>query len=126
MDNESTVNQFIELICAKDLDGACALVSDDCEYDNVPIGKQYGPEGIKGLLGPLMTDIDEVEFVVHRQVAAGNLVMNERSDRFRRGDKWLDLPVVGVFELDPAGRIILWRDYFDAGTFTEQLALLAD
>lgn len=122
MTNEATVDRFIELVCAMDLDAACELVSDDCEYDNVPLGKQYGPAGIKGLLGPMVEGLDEVEFVVHRQVAAGNVVMNERNDRFRRGDQWLDLPVVGVFELDDAGRIRLWRDYFDAASFTEQLA----
>ncbi len=124
MTNEETVDRFIELVCALDLDGACALVTDDCEYDNVPIGKQYGPEGIKALLGPLTEGIDEVQWLVHRQVAGGNVVMNERTDRFRKGDRWLDLPVVGVFELDDAGRITLWRDYFDAATFTEQFAQL--
>ncbi len=124
MTNEQTVDRFIELVCALDLDGACALVTDDCEYDNVPIGKQFGPEGIKALLGPLTEGIDEVEWVVHRQLTAGNTVMNERNDRFRKGDRWLDLPVVGVFELDDDGRIKLWRDYFDAATFTEQLTAL--
>lgn len=126
MTNEETVDRFINLVCAMDLDAACELVSDDCEYDNVPLGKQYGPAGIKALLGPMVGGLDEVEFVVHRQVAAGNVVMNERNDRFRRGEKWLDLPVMGVFELDGDGRIKLWRDYFDAGTFTEQFAALAD
>jgi limonene-1,2-epoxide hydrolase len=29
---------------------------------------------------------------------------------------------MGVFELDDAGRITLWRDYFDAASFAEQLA----
>jgi limonene-1,2-epoxide hydrolase len=119
---EEIVDEFIARILRMDLDAACELVSDDCEYDNVPLGKQYGPAGIKGLLGPMVEGLDEVEFVVHRQVAAGNVVMNERNDRFRRGDQWLDLPVVGVFELDDAGRIRLWRDYFDAASFTEQLA----
>ena len=124
MTNEETVDRFIELVCALDLDAACGLVTDDCEYDNVPIGKQYGPEGIKALLGPLTEGIDEVQWLVHRQVAGGTVVMNERTDRFRKGDRWLDLPVVGVFELDDDGRIKLWRDYFDAATFNDQFAQL--
>ena len=61
---------------------------------------------------------------VHRQVAAGNLVLNERSDRFRAGDVWLDLPVAGVFEVGDDGRITLWRDYFDMGQLTTELAKL--
>lgn len=119
-----TVNRFIELLCAKDLDTACELVSANCEYDNVPLGKQFGPQGIKDLLGPMVAGIDEVDFVVHREVAAGNVVMNERTDRFRLGERWLDLPVVGVFEVDDDGKIALWRDYFDAPTFNDQLAAL--
>ena len=43
MTNEETVDRFIELVCAMDLDAACELVSDDCEYDNVPLGKHFSP-----------------------------------------------------------------------------------
>lgn len=126
MTPEETVDRFIALLCAKDLDAACELVTEDCEYDNVPMGKQFGPQGIKDLLGPMVAGLDEVEFVVHRQAAVGNLVLNERSDRFRIGERWLDLPVAGVFEVADDGRIALWRDYFDVTTFNEQLtALLA-
>jgi limonene-1,2-epoxide hydrolase len=123
MTPEETVDRFIALVCAKDIDAACELVAPDCEYDNVPMGKQFGPDGIKALLGPMIDGIDEVEFVIHRQVAAGALVLNERNDRFRLGEKWIDLPVAGVFEVVD-GKIALWRDFFDAGTFNDQLAAL--
>ncbi len=124
MTPEETVDRFIALLCAKDLDAACELVTEGCEYDNVPLGRQFGPQGIKELLGPMVAGIDEVAFVVHRQVASGPIVMNERTDRFRLGERWLDLPVTGVFEVTDDGRISLWRDYFDAATFNEQLAAL--
>ena len=124
MTPEETVDRFIELLCSKQVDAACELVDDACEYDNVPLGKQFGPEGIRALLGPMVEGLDEVVFVIHRQAAVGNLVLNERSDRFRLGDRWVDLPVAGVFEVGDDGRIVLWRDYFDATTFNEQLAAL--
>ena len=38
-----------------------------------------------------------------RQTASGNIVMNERVDRFRLGEKWMDLPVAGVFEVGDDG-----------------------
>lgn len=124
MTPEETVDRFITLVTSKDLDGACELVSANCEYDNVPMGKQFGPEGIKDLLGPMVAGLDEVQFVVHRQAVAGSVVLNERTDRFRLGDRWLELPVAGVFEVGEDGRIVLWRDYFDAASFNEQLAVL--
>ncbi len=124
-DAEAVVNEFIARVVAKDLDRACELVTDDCEYDNVPMGKNFGPDGIKAFLQPMVDGVDEVQFVVHRQTAAGSVVMNERTDRFRVGDKWLDLPVAGVFEVSADGRISLWRDYFDLGTMNDQLAALS-
>ena len=65
--------------------------------------------------------VDEVEFVVHPP--GGRIDGDERTvDRFRMGEKWIDLPVMGTFEVDGDGRISLWRDYFDMATFTDQLA----
>lgn len=40
--------------------------------------------------------------------------MTERTDRFEPGS-WVDLPVMGVFEVHDGG-INLWRDYFDLQT----------
>jgi limonene-1,2-epoxide hydrolase len=34
------------------------------------------------------------------------------------GDRKVDLPVCGVFELAPDGRIQPWRDYFDVAQFS--------
>lgn len=117
---EQIVDEFIRRVVAVDLDAACELVSDDVEYDNVPMGKNHGPTEMKAFLSS-MSRFKEVQFVVHRQTATGNVVMNERSDRFDLGDRWVDLPVAGVFEVDDAGKITLWRDYFDLGSFTKQM-----
>lgn len=122
---EATVNRFIELVVGGDLDGALALVSADCEYDNVPMGKNIGPDAMKAFLAPMTEGVDEVVFEILRQTATGNVVMNERVDRFRVGEKWIDLPVAGVFEVDDDGKISLWRDYFDLATMTDQMAAIA-
>jgi len=124
MTPEQIVDEFIRRVVAKDLDGACELVAADVEYDNVPMGKNIGPEGIKAFLAPMVDGLDAVEFVVHRQSASGNVVMNERTDRFLANGAWLELPVAGVFEVDDAGLIVLWRDYFDLPTMMDQLAAL--
>jgi limonene-1,2-epoxide hydrolase len=121
MTPEQTVDLFIERIVAKDLDGACELVTDDVEYDNVPMGKNVGPDGIKSVLGAMVDGVGEVEFVVHRQVVVGNVVVNERTDRFDVNGTWIDLPVAGFFEVNDEGRITLWRDYFDVPTLMDQM-----
>lgn len=119
------VNRFIAAIEQHDLPAALALVTDDCEYDNVPIGKVHGPQGVQQVLGPFLDGFEEVEWVVRQQVASGTaddgIVMNERLDRFRRGDRWVELPVAGLFVVR-GGRIALWRDYFDLATLTRETA----
>jgi limonene-1,2-epoxide hydrolase len=118
---EAIVDEFIRRIVAKDLDGACEFVAADVEYDNVPMGKNIGPDGIKAVLGALVNEVETVEFVIHRQVARDNVVMNERNDRFFVNGSWMELPVMGVFEVDDDGKIALWRDYFDLPTLMNQM-----
>jgi limonene-1,2-epoxide hydrolase len=125
MDAESTVNEFIKRVVASDFAGAAELVAEDLEYDNVPIGKNIGRDALVKFLGGMTKGVDEVQFETHRQTVTGNVVMNERTDRFRIGDTWIALPVAGVFEVDGDGRIALWRDYFDMKMFSDQMAALA-
>ena len=115
-----TVDAFIAAIEAKDLDTAKELVADDCEYDNVPMGKVFGLADIRATLARAVDRSDEIDWIVHRQVAAGGLVLNERVDRFRMGETWVELPVAGVFEVTD-GAITLWRDYFDLASYRGQM-----
>ena len=121
MTPEETVNEFVKRVVAKDLDGACELVTSDIEYDNVPMGKNFGPDGIKAVLGAMVDGVGTVEFVVHRQIVVGNVVANERTDRFEVNGQWIDLPVAGFFEVNDEGLITLWRDYFDVPTMMDQM-----
>ena len=47
--------------------------------------------------------------------------MVERLDRTKLGDKSVDLPCFGIFEMED-GKIKVWRDYFDIGTYMNALA----
>jgi limonene-1,2-epoxide hydrolase len=124
MDAEATVNLFIERVVGGYYVGAGELVADDLEYDNVPIGKNLGRDALIAFLGSMMNGVDAVEFETHRQTCTGNVVMNERTDRFRIGEASIELPVAGVFEVGDDGRIVLWRDYLDMKTFSDQMAAL--
>jgi limonene-1,2-epoxide hydrolase len=121
---EAVVDEFIAKVTSDDLDGAMELLADDVEYDNVPMGKNHGRDATRTFLEQ-MAGLDEIEFVILNQTATGNVVMNERVDRFRLGEKWMDLPVAGVFVVNDDGLITLWRDYFDLATMTNQMAELA-
>ena len=44
----------------------------------------------------------------------------ERVDRTQAGDKSVDLPCTGIFEIRD-GKIACWRDYFDMGTYARAM-----
>ena len=125
MTAEEIVNTFTARITALDFDGAFELVADDIEYDNVPVGKVTGPDGIRSVFAQLdAMGVDAMEWTVHRQIATATTVMNERTDRFNAGTKSAALAVMGVFEVAD-GKITLWRDYFDMTAMTEAMTALA-
>jgi len=114
-----TVTAFIDALERKDFDAAIALVGDECEYDNVPMGKVHGPDEIRSLLEPMLGAASTVEWIVYRQASEGPVVFNERLDRFEMPTGWIDMPVTGVWEVHD-GKITLWRDYFDLRTYQQQ------
>lgn len=120
-----TVNEFMRLVCANELAAAAAMCTEDVEYDNVPMGKNLGRQAMIDLLTPMIGNMDAVDFIVHREAETGSIVMNERTDRFTKGDKSADIVVAGVFELSEAGEIALWRDYFDLAAVAEITNLLS-
>ncbi|HEX4016138.1 MAG TPA: limonene-1,2-epoxide hydrolase family protein [Frankiaceae bacterium] len=116
-----TVNAFMKAAADRDYDTAVSYLTDDIEYQNMPIAAVIGKEAVRGTLDMLLANAEGSEWVVHREVESGNIVMNERTDRFLIGGTWMELPVAGVFELRD-GKIFLWRDYFDLETIMKQMA----
>ena len=117
---EQVVNDFVTAIGNKDEAAAMALVAEDCYYDNVPVGSMTGKAKMAEFLGPMFNNKGPVEFEILRQTAVGNIVMNERVDKFAAKGREIALPVAGVFEVND-GLITFWRDYFDNGMFMKQL-----
>jgi limonene-1,2-epoxide hydrolase len=113
------VAAFIAAIERRDLEAAMALVDPHCEYDNVPIGPVHGHDAIRAVLEPVVARSDEIVWPVQRSAASGNVVFNERLDRFRTGERWIEIAVAGVWEVN-GGLITLWRDYFDLDSYRKQ------
>ncbi len=114
-DPAEVVQAFLTAFEAMDWDAALALLADDVEYTNIPMGSVDGHGGVREVLEPFFAPIHENEFQLLRQAAAGSTVFVERLDRHRLDHGWRELPVVGVFEVVD-GRIAVWRDYFDLAT----------
>lgn len=117
------VRAFFAAMKNLDFDTALSYVSEDCEYENVPMPETRvrGHAGIRTVLGPFFAPTLENEFVVLREAVTGPVVFIERIDRHRLPQGWIELPVTGVWEVHE-GRITLWRDYFNLPTLAPMFA----
>lgn len=115
------VMSLIEAFNANDLDAITDHFTDTSVYHNIPMEAVTGTaairEALNGFLG-MSTAIDWV--LVHIAEGEDGAVLTERVDRFEINGKWLELPVMGAFEVS-GGKIQAWRDYFDLNQFQSQL-----
>lgn len=116
-----TVNAFLRAAAARDYDAALPLLAEDVEYQNMMLPPVRGRDAVRETVEGLLALCTDSAWVVHREVAQDDLVMNERTDRFQLGGTWTDLPVAGVFVVRD-GQIALWRDYFDLQTVMTAMA----
>jgi limonene-1,2-epoxide hydrolase len=120
--NSETITQFIQSWSDNDVDKIMNFFTEDAVYVNVPIDPpNHGRAAIRAVIEQFLGMAEAVEFVIHHQgETADAVVMNERTDRFLINGNWLELPVMGVFELED-GKITAWRDYFDMAQFSNQM-----
>jgi limonene-1,2-epoxide hydrolase len=115
--NARTVETFLYALQDEDFDTADTALADNIEWQNVGFPTIRGRERIiklfrrgEGRMG--------FEVKIHRIAAEGNAVLTERTDALIIGPLRLQFWVCGVFEVH-AGRITLWRDYFDMFDFVK-------
>jgi len=114
------VTALIKANEARDIDAILAVLTDDVVYENVPMSVMNGHDEVRAMLGPFSEMAERIEWEVLHQVEQGNVVMNERIDRFWLvGGKTVELRVAGVFEIRD-GKVAVWRDYFDLAEFNSQ------
>ena len=119
--NETLVSNFVKEFDAPapDPEKVGAYFTDDAVYHNIPLDPIHGKDAIKQAVGGWKAMMLCNGWEIVHQVANGDVVMNERIDRFKVNGKDVALPVVGVFELRD-GKIAAWRDYFDMAQFRAQ------
>ena len=121
MNPDTIVRDFCEAWGRGDTDAILAAFTEDAVYHNIPMpacnGKAEIREFLEGFLG---STASAVHFDIRQQLTDGRLVMNERVDTIVMESGQVALPVCGVFEITPEGKIAAWRDYFDMSQFAGQ------
>ncbi|WP_425063793.1 limonene-1,2-epoxide hydrolase family protein [Pyruvatibacter mobilis] len=120
--NTDVVEAFVAAWNARDFYKLMSFFDAESFYHNLPLDPVTGTEAIRGVLEMFFNSASEIDWVMHgiAETPSGT-VLTERTDRFLINGQWLELPVMGAFEID--GSIIrAWRDYFDLKKFEADMA----
>ncbi|MCR5877146.1 limonene-1,2-epoxide hydrolase family protein [Phenylobacterium sp. J367] len=120
-DNETVIRDFIAAWSRLDPDELAGFFAPDGVYHNMPARPVAGRENVRAFIAGFISSWTSTEWDVLNLVARGDVVIAERLDRSQVGDRPVDLPCCGVFEME-AGKIKVWRDYFDMQTYMKALS----
>ena len=124
--NAEIVNDYMLAWNSGDLDKVMSFLAEDCVYHNVPVPEVKGKASILKAFMQFAQHMNGIELIILNAAATGDVVMNDRIDRFtlKNGEK-LDLPVAGVFKLRD-GKIVLHKDYFNYPTWKDVTGISLD
>ncbi len=119
--NEAVIREFIEAWSRLDPIELASFFCPDGVYHNMPTGPVAGRENIEQMIRGFIATWTETSWEILHLLADGDVVTAERVDHTKAGDKSVDLPCTGVFEMED-GKIKVWRDYFDLGVYLRGMA----
>ena len=117
-DNVQTIKAFIAAWSNLDVDELVGYFCEDGIYYNMPAQPVQGHEKLKLFIEGFIAKWTKTTWETLNIIGEGNVVIVERLDRTEVGDIKVDLPCCGFFEMEE-GKIKIWRDYFDMGTYTK-------
>jgi limonene-1,2-epoxide hydrolase len=119
--NEEVVRAFIIAWSRLNADEIVAFFAPDGTYHNMMNKPVSGRDALRNFIGGFIKRWSSTDWEILNIVSRDNIVIAERVDRTKIGDRGVDLPCCGVFEMQD-GKIKVWRDYFDLATFTKAFA----
>ncbi|MDP6269105.1 MAG: limonene-1,2-epoxide hydrolase family protein [Alphaproteobacteria bacterium] len=120
-ENENLVRDFIAAWSCLDAAELAGYFTDDGCYHNMPFQPVQGRDKVERFIAGFIKDWTATEWEIVSLTSQDDRVAVERVDRTRLGDKGVDLPCFGLFEMSE-GKIKVWRDYFDLATYTSAAA----
>ena len=121
MNPETVVRDFCAAFERQDAQELLGFFAEDAVYHNIPFEPAVGRDAIEATLNMFISDDSEGSFELVHLAVNGNVVLTERIDRVTMQGKVATLPVMGTFEVNDAGKIRAWRDYFDVAMLMSQV-----
>ena len=105
----------------RDIDAILACFAEDAIYHNMPMEPVQGKDDIRAAINGFVAGASAIRWdMIQIAENASGVVLTERLDKFQMGDQWIEVPVMGAFEVRD-DRIVAWRDYFDLAGFQAQI-----
>ena len=96
----TVVKAFMEAFNAMDIDAIVGAFTDDAVYHNMPGPPVSGRPAIEAVIRGYLGLASEMDWqIAYQAEVAPGVVLNERLDRFKLAKGWLELPVMGAFEV---------------------------
>ena len=114
--NAEIITEFVQAWSKLDPAELAAYFTEDGTYFNMPAQPVSGRDNVEKFIAGFSANWTETTWDILNVCEQGDVVFCERLDRTKTTAGDVDLPCVGVFEMEN-GKIKLWRDYFDMGTF---------
>lgn len=119
-ENIDTIRSFLAAWSRMDAEELAGYFTEAGCYHNMPLDPVAGRENVRDFIAAFLDTWTATDWEIVNIVAAGSVVIAERVDRTKTTAGDVDLPCVGVFEMEN-GRIKVWRDYFDMATYTNAM-----
>ena len=113
MDAEAVVRDLCEAFSRTDVDELVGFFTPEAIYEKVPVGRFSGHAEIRGTLADFFGPEVKVRFEILNLVSDGTTVCVERRIHFETESGSISLPAMAIFEVNDAGKVTGWRDYFD-------------
>jgi len=120
-ENAETIRAFLKAWERLDANELVSYFTTDGVYHNMPASPISGRDNLLKFIGGFIAPWTSTDWEILNLVEAGDVVFAERIDKTTAGDKRVDLPCCGVFEMNN-GKISVWRDYFDMQTYVKAMS----
>ncbi len=119
---ESIARNFLRAREQGDLESVLELLSEDTVFTDGARGVHRGVDAIRAVLTEIGASAPTVSRNVKTMVANDSTVIMERVDSFTLGEKNVQYEIAVAFDVDGAGRIKRWHEYYDRKSIIDQIS----
>jgi limonene-1,2-epoxide hydrolase len=110
MSAEAVVRAELGAWSTLDVDEITGHFAVDAVWDLGHVGNFAGVDAIRAAVSSFVERMSQCDMEIVNLAVADNIVLTERVDHFTMGEKTIDLPIMGAFEV-AGDKITAWRDY---------------